>query len=172
MNRGTGRFFPRPTQAATDFEDTVDVTAAEADFNQCRPQTTKISSTLTSSARKEDVNNLELKSVADFWTKECNGMKKAACWAFFMAQEGPGNCDASTVPLHFWICSENDLSRGRLVWNRENGKKDMLNQDQVFQNATLESYEARLVTDSGTKKRKTAEMLAKMNKYGDEKRCG
>ena len=37
-----------------------------------------------SSASEDDVYNPELKSATDAWMKDRNGMKKAACWAFFM----------------------------------------------------------------------------------------
>ena len=40
-----------------------------------------------------------------------------------MAQEGAGGCDDDNVPLHCWICSEKNLSRGRLVRKRDNGTK-------------------------------------------------
>ena len=100
MNRCTGRFFPRPTEAAVDVDETVDVTVAEPNFTQSRPHTANISRTLSSSASEDDVYNPELKSVADAWIKVSNGIRRAVCWAFFMAQEGAGGCDADNVPLH------------------------------------------------------------------------
>ena len=79
MNRVTGRYFPSPTEAAVDFDDTVAVTAAESGVTKSRSQTADISSTLSSSASKDDVYNPKLRSVADAWMKDSSGMKKAAC---------------------------------------------------------------------------------------------
>ena len=149
----------------------MDVTVAEPNVTQSRPQTAKISRTPSSSASEDDVYNPELKSVADAWMKDSNGVKRAACWAFFMAQEGAGGFDPDNVPLHCWIFSERNLSRGRLVWKRDNGTKAMLTHVRNFHKAMLESYEASLVTGPATKKRKTVGMSAELKKYWAEKGC-
>ncbi len=55
--------------------------------------------------------------------------------------------------------------------NRDNGTKAMLTHVRSFHKAMLESYEASLVTDPATKKRKTAGMIAELNKYWAGKGC-
>ncbi len=149
----------------------MDVAEAESDVTQSRSQTADISSTLSSSASEDDVHNPELKSVADAWMKDSNDMKRAACLAFFMAQDGAESYDADNAPLYCCICSEGNLSRGRLVWKRDNGTKAMLTHVRTFHKGMLESYETSLVTGPATKKRKTAGMIPELNKYWAEKGC-
>ena len=100
MNRGKGRFSRRPTEAAIDVDETVDVIVAEPSATQSRPQTAKISRTPSSSAREDDVYNPELNSAADSWMKHFNGVKRAACCAYFMTQEGAGGCNVDNFPLY------------------------------------------------------------------------
>ena len=82
-NRSTGRFSRRLTEAAIDVDEIVDVTVAEPNVTESLPQTAKVSRTPSSSAREDDVYSPELKSIADAWIKNSNGVKRAACWAFF-----------------------------------------------------------------------------------------
>ncbi len=58
-----------------------------------------------------------------------------------------------------------------MMWKRDNGTKAMLHHVRGFHRALLETHEASFVTGPVTKKRKTAGMMAELNKFWAEKGC-
>ncbi len=90
---------------------------------------------------------------------------KSHLLGIFRTQEGSDSRNSERVPcLLLDLQAKGIKLKGRMMWKRDNGTKAMLHHVRRFHRALLESQEASFVTGLLTKKRKTAGMMAELNK--------